>query len=606
MSPSTFYDELRAEIGNLQHEYYANAGDAFCYWAVRNYLELDEDDALAACNVGGPNDRGLDAFWIDDNQRRIVIAQAKYSERKKTFGPDVVVDLERAYNWLVRIGREGSKSAKKELKAAALELTEAQSNDPEVAIELHCFVSGTFSEEALEQANAFNRENASGSVEIKLVGAKDFEEVLQEQKSRLDERPVEVELKLQNYFEFSPKREEEPKTIVASLDVKELADIERRYHYRIFQQNVRYFLKAGNRVNKGIVTTLSTSEGRDRFWYYNNGIAIVCDSIHVTRDKRGTGGTAVVKNLQIVNGCQTTTTLGEMADELSKADNAAYVLARFVEAPDSELQAEISRFNNRQSAVKDRDLLSNDNSQERLEREFAELDPPWFYERKRGQWDAEAKEDPRKRKTFRDRRIDNEMAAQAAYAFWRDPAVARARKRMLFVKKAEDPTGLYEQIFKPSTSPEWLLLPYRVQQYVAAKKRSYMRELKTASEPKEPSVQQKRIIERQWLKFSDQIVLAAVHFYWSRYCDLDQLSTQRELLQEKSFETAVAEAYKLALRDLSRLFRSKISEGERRKEPFDPANYVKGNWGEVRSWLEDEFEVHEDEEPFVGIPAFAD
>jgi hypothetical protein len=373
---------------------------------------------------------------------------------------------------------------------------------------------------------------------------------------------------------------------------------------------VRYFLRATNRVNKGIVTTLSSPEGRSRFWYYNNGIAVVCESIEV-KARKGSRGLATIKNLQIVNGCQTTTTLGELADELeADKDSPAFILARFFESDDLDLQAEISRFNNRQSAVKDRDLMSNDDPQARLEDEFAELDPPWFYERKRGQWDAEAKQKASKKRKFGDRRVDNETAAQAAYAFWRDPAVARARKRMLFVRKSEDQTGLYDQIFSDSTTPEWLLLPFRIQQYVARRKRAYMRELKSALESGRPSVDEKRVMGKQWLKFADQVILAAIGLYWDSQIDVSQTSNQRALLGEESFGAAVEMAYGLAVRDLSPFFRNKAAEGSKRGEPFDVANYLKGNWAEIQSSIEDHIEYHEEEGALQGIfddiPAFGD
>ena len=603
MPSQQFKERLQESVGRLQDAYYSNQGDAFCHWAMRTYFELDDDEAFEACDVGGSNDRGLDAYWHDEDQRRIILAQAKYSPRRGKFGADAVVELERAYKWLVRLGDEDSKKARKELRAAAKELAKCRKEDPDYEVELYCFGSRGFTKEAEEQAKLVNEELWEDGVTITLVGIEKLEEAVREQRSRLDDRPVEVGLNLEKFFEFDP--DDGPRTVVASIDVKELAEIEQRYHYRIFQRNVRYFLNAKNRVNKGIVTTLSSDQGRSRFWYYNNGIAAVCDSIKVP--KRGSTGQAKITNLQIVNGCQTTTTLGEVAEELKADDDSpAYVLIRFIESDDLELQGEISRFNNRQSAVKDRDLMSNDDPQAGLERDFADLDPPWFYERKRGQWDAEAKQSPSKKKKFGDRRIDNEVAAQAAYAFWRDPAVARARKRMLFVRKVEDPTGLYEQIFTENTRPEWLLLPFRVQQFVARRKRAYMRELKSALESKRPSVRETKVMGKQWLKFADQILLGAIRLYWEDQMDVTRVTSQRRLLNEDSFEDAVQAAYDLALRDLNPFFRYKVSDGEKRGEPFDAANFLKSNWSEVRSWVEDQIDYYDNGDAFKDIPAFTE
>jgi hypothetical protein len=605
MASQQFKNQLREAVRELKAAYYSNDGDAFCHWALRTYLELDDDEAFEACDVGGPGDRGLDAYWHDEEQRRIILAQAKYSQRKGKVGAEPVIEMERAYKWLLRLANGGSRKIRKELRAAARKLAACRSEDADYPVELLCFASRNFSAAAHEHAAAINEDLWLEGVTLKLVGVDLLEEAVKEQRSRLDEPPNRIHLDLESHFVFEP--ENAPKTVVASVNVRELAEIEQQYHYRIFQRNVRYFLKARNRVNHGIETTLSSPDGRRRFWYYNNGIAIVCDRIEVKESKRAKdpSAKAVVKNLQIVNGCQTTTTLGELADRLEAESNSpAYVLVRFIESSDPELQTEISRFNNRQNAVKDRDLLSNDDPQERLEKEFAEFDLPWFYERKRGQWDAEVKPQAAKRRRYGDRKIDNEAAAQAAYAFWRDPGVARARKRMLFVRKAEDPSGLYDQIFTESTPPERLLLPFLVQQYVGRRKRAYMKELKAALEIDNPSVKEKRTTSRQWLKFADQMIVGAIRLYWEQHIDLTRIVEQRAILGEDSFELAVAAAYELSIRDLSPFFRAKVADGEKRDEPFDAANYVKANWSEVRGWIEDQLEYADNWEAFSEIPAF--
>jgi AIPR protein len=604
MPSRNFQDKLSEQVRELEAAYYANSGDAFCHWAMKTYFELDDDETIEACDIGGPRDRGLDAFWHDEDQRRIVLAQAKYtSNRRGKVGAEPVIAVERAYKWLRQLADEGSRQAKKELRAAAMELARCREEDPDYQVDLYCFASRPFTVEAHEQAALINEEFWEQGVRLNLVGLEQLEEAVREQHSRLAEPPIEISLDLEKYFEF--EQSEGPRTIVASVNVRALADLEKKFHYRIFQRNVRYFLKATNRVNRGIESTLLSPNGRSRFWYYNNGIAIVCDEIIVSKG-RANSGKATVKNLQIVNGCQTTTTLGELADELeSGKDSPAFVLVRFIESEDLELQGEISRFNNKQSAVKDRDLMSNDDPQARLEKELDVFNPPWFFQRKRGQWDAEVRSDPVKKMRFGDRKIDNEAAAQAAYAFWRDPAIARARKRMLFVRKSEEPTGLYDQIFTDSTSPEWILLPFRVQEYVAHRKRTYMHELKSALETSRPSVKEKRILGKQWLKFADQVIVAAIRLYWEEQLDIARIANQRKLLSDESFDDAARAGYDLAIRDLNPFFRQKAADGERRREPFDAANFLKGNWTEIREWIEDQIDYHRSE-AFEGIPAFGD
>jgi hypothetical protein len=396
---------------------------------------------------------------------------------------------------------------------------------------------------------------------------------------------------------------------VASINVRELAELERKYRYRIFQRNVRYWLKSTNRVNRSIAETLGTPEGRGHFWYYNNGIAIVCDSVSVREDEASDdgGGIARVQNLQIVNGCQTTTTLGETVAQLEDPDSPAFVLVRIFEATDQNLQSDISLYNNRQNAVKDRDLLSNDDPQANLQTEFDQLDPPWFYQRKRGEWDAQIKPHAARKRRYgtRARLIDNEVAAQAAYAFWHDAAVARARKRMLFVRKSDDEAGLYDEIFTDKTTAEWLLLPFRIYGYVNERKRAFLPELKLALAVDEDdrTTAERRTVQRSWIKFADQLLVGAVHVLLSEAVDIDRHSVQARLLTEDVFGPMVKRAYAQAVRDLNPFFRDKQKAAHKRNQPFDVANYVKGNWRDVELWLRDQAEYRREagDDPFEGI-----
>lgn len=610
MTGRQLQQRIRQAISELEDAYYASAGDAFCHWAVQTYLELDFDDALEACNVSGPGDRGLDAFWHDEQNRVVIAAQAKYSTRPKAFDRDAILQLEAAWAWLRRLASGSTASVRDELRAAAERLAELRHADRDYPVQLCCFANGKFTAAAKQHADAFNAEHAAEGVRIELVDLERLATRVAELESRREDPPqTEISLRLQKFFEFTQGDEDSktPKTVVATVNTKELAEIEREYRYRIFQRNVRYWLRANNRVNKGIARTLSSPVGRANFWYYNNGIAIVCDSVTVTKDRVGHGGVAKVRNLQIVNGCQTTTTLGEAIEHLDDRDAPAYVLVRIFEAADETLQTDISLYNNRQNAVKDRDLLSNDDPQARLQVEFDALEPPWFYERKRGEWDAQVKPNAARRRRYANggRRIDNEVAAQGAYAFWYDPAVARARKRMLFVRKADDDNGLYDDLFHEGTTPEWLLLPFKITAYVVGRKREFMQELKQALavDEDERTNAHRRAVQRSWIKFADQFLVGAIRVYLDQVVVLGDHDVQDRLLNAEVFDDMVSRAYALALRDLGPFFRQKHHDAHRRDAPFDPANYVKGNWPEVEAYLRDQWEYRRDEgeDPFRGV-----
>lgn len=593
---------IKTGIDDLQERYYSNAGDAFCHLALRALFDLDEDDAFEACDVGGANDKDLDAFWHDEQGRRVIAVQARYSASgTKRFDRKVVKDLGSAYGWLKRLTNGKPSEARPQLRAAAEQLGDLRRADPDYPVELYCICLGTFTTSAQEELDAFNAERGGEGAVMELVGIKELREAVSEQQSR-DAAPLDGEIKLTlvQHFPFKPAPDQ-PRTLVGCVDGAELAAIEAKHKYRIFQRNVRYYLKATQKINKSINRTIRSPETRPSFWYYNNGIAIVCDKFTVKKKD----GAAVVslRNMQIVNGCQTTTTLGANLDGLSSGPQA-FVLVRIVESDDEALQRDITLYNNRQNAVRDRDLLSNDYQQDRLHDEFRSLDPPWFYERKRGEWDAKVKPSAALRARYAKHRIDNEKAAQAAYAFHFDPAEARARKRLLFVPAQDG--GFYDKLFNDDTTPEWLLVPYLIGEAVAERKRAYLKQLRGIKDRQKASAQEKRLLSYEWQKFADQMMIGAFAFYLRQRLELEQ--DDLEELASADLAPIIDAAYALARRDLHIFFSNRQREAAKREEPFAAANFVKGHWAEVLESLEAEWELREaqGEDPFEDISLLAE
>jgi len=106
-------------------------------------------------------------------------------------------------------------------------------------------------------------------------------------------------------LEMSP-RAPDYDTYLAIFPGKLLFDLYERYGQRLFEFNVRSFLQAKGKVNKGIRDTLR--DNPDRFMAYNNGIVATADHMEVSLFH---GETVISKmtGLQIVNGAQTTASL---------------------------------------------------------------------------------------------------------------------------------------------------------------------------------------------------------------------------------------------------------------------------------------------------------
>ena len=181
------------------------------------------------------------------------------------------------------------------------------------------------------------------------------------------------------------------KTVLTVLPLRECLRFPGTTDGRLFRKNVRQSLGATNKVNKALRATINGERVRD-FFYYHNGITAICDAAHYDPDK----GTLTVRNLSVVNGCQSLSTIYS-ASERVRAPEArdAYILFRFYEIPDRALADRISINTNSQSAVKPRDLRSNDKVMVGLRRAFETRYPDGFFMTKRGE-ERPADKDERK------------------------------------------------------------------------------------------------------------------------------------------------------------------------------------------------------------------
>lgn len=169
-----------------------------------------------------------------------------------------------------------------------------------------------------------------------------------------------------------------------------------RYGPLLLEKNVRSFLQARGKVNRGIRDTLRTRP--DRFMAYNNGIVATVDEIEVRHDaETGARHITAVKGLQIVNGGQTTASI-HRARRNDKVDlSTVYVPAKIslIEADRiEEMVPAISLYANSQNNIQMADFSANDPYHVEMSRLSSQIWCPgeqgrWFYERTRGEYEVE-------------------------------------------------------------------------------------------------------------------------------------------------------------------------------------------------------------------------
>ncbi|MDZ7803621.1 AIPR family protein [Thiohalophilus sp.] len=189
-----------------------------------------------------------------------------------------------------------------------------------------------------------------------------------------------------------------------------LASIYDRWGARLLEQNVRVFLQARGNVNKGIRKTLETKPSM--FFAYNNGITATAEEVNI-EERNGQLALTGVKNIQIVNGGQTTASIHMAMRNKIDLSKVFVQMKLSIVTPEQteEVVPKISEYANSQNKVNAADFFANHPFHVRFEDFSRRIYAPspdgtfrqtkWFYERARGQFnDARSKLTPANRRKF--------------------------------------------------------------------------------------------------------------------------------------------------------------------------------------------------------------
>lgn len=172
------------------------------------------------------------------------------------------------------------------------------------------------------------------------------------------------------------------------------------YGSKLLEGNVRSFLSAKRKVNKGIQTTIKNYP--EMFFAYNNGIAATATEIRTKATETGPVIT-YIKGLQIVNGGQTTASIANTLLTAKKGDRVdlskiavPMKLSVLEHSMAEKIIPKISEYSNSQNPVDASDFFSNHPFHIRMEEYSRKTPIPakggnqfqqyWFYERARGQY----------------------------------------------------------------------------------------------------------------------------------------------------------------------------------------------------------------------------
>lgn len=328
-----------------------NDGQRFVAWYLRRVL-LRDDAATRDDITDGADDKQIDAVIVDDPEERVVVIQGKFITTGQVDGAPLkeVLGAWVRLQDLAALQKDCNERLKKKIEAIRLAL------DDDYRVEFELITTGNLTEAARDDLSAFSETLSEHDfpASLHLIDT----EVLQ---ARLAEAEARVLPSLEHVVTLDPAKTLSvelagARTVVAALPLAECLKMPGIIDGRLFAKNVRQSLGANNKVNRELKKTIHSEKVRD-FFFYHNGITAICDSIALSDD----GRKLTVRGFSVVNGCQSLSTIYAASERVRAPESKdAHILFRFYEIKDRAFGDRISINTNSQSAVKARDLRSND------------------------------------------------------------------------------------------------------------------------------------------------------------------------------------------------------------------------------------------------------
>lgn len=338
------------------------------------------------------NDNKIDLIYIDNDDAKIYIMNFKYREKYKEGKGFESTEIDSTINFLTLL--EDEKYCKENLNNDKLaeyfeEIREIFANTSQIYDVYFYFISNEengFSEELKSRLESIKREKG---IHIEQITLGDLYNIGNEEYINTD---ANLFIETDKLSLFKNDNYSTNTSYIMNISLFELLRItcnneqyrkdtnlkkDDNFDLKNFVQeksqlrdNVRSYLGLTN-YNKNIKETLKNDE--NNFFYYNNGITMVCNQINSKNIKTNNVYSIELNDIQIVNGGQTISTLfkiiedNNIEDLLYKLKNTYILLRVFNISNDDELRLNIAQYTNSQNSIDNIDLKSVDKVQVDIE-----------------------------------------------------------------------------------------------------------------------------------------------------------------------------------------------------------------------------------------------
>lgn len=327
-------------------------------------------DAPSSCLhiTDGYHDMGIDAIYLDETQKQLFIVQSKWRENgigavSQEEMHSFVEGIKRIINFDID-GANGKIQAKKNDIYSALAT---------IGYQIHAIYIHT------------------GDTRINDYVFRPLNDLLKSTNDEVNTLIVFDEILYQDIYVYLAQGQEKDEISLSDVILSNWGKIDapytayygtisaaaigvwfREHGNKLFAKNIRFY-KGNTDVNEGIKKALLHEP--EQFFYYNNGIKLLCKSINKKLKDSTTNKTGLfeLKGVSLVNGAQTAGSIGSVFAENPEQVSKANVMVQIIDLSQAsgETATQITKLSNTQNRIENRDFASLDPTQERIRQELS-------------------------------------------------------------------------------------------------------------------------------------------------------------------------------------------------------------------------------------------